>query len=119
MAFRSCADCRLFLYDEKTGRRAEHAGKPVQRPKGTFPPCHYGPQQCPKGSPEAGRELTEQNLSAWQHHAECRAVGAFPDDEIVRRNASIIDRVERQQAASQQDAMQQMIATALGIKRAM
>jgi hypothetical protein len=39
------------------------------------------------------------------HYQECRAVGQFPDDAIVRRNAAIIraatDAAEAQQRAKQ------------------
>ncbi len=85
------------MYDEKTGRREEWpkgSGQPMPRPKGTFPPCGYGPTRCPKGSPTAGRELTPENQLAYLHYLECRAVGVFPDDPVVRRNAALIRSVE-------------------------
>ena len=66
----------------------------MERPNGTFPPCHYGPKECPKGSPEAGKALSELNQWAYAHYLECRAIGSFPDDGIVRENAAIIRGVE-------------------------
>jgi hypothetical protein len=68
----------------------------LERYAGMFPPCHYGTDRCPKVSPEAGLALTEQNLQAFQHYQECRAVAGFPDDAIVRENAAAIRRLEDQ-----------------------
>jgi hypothetical protein len=34
--------------------------------------------------------LSPRNESALQHYRECRAVGCFPDDPIVRANAAIV-----------------------------
>lgn len=36
------------------------------------------------------QELSERNLLALQHYQRCKAVGQFPDDALVRRNAAII-----------------------------
>lgn len=66
-------------------------GLPVLRVGPT--PC----QECPKipvGAPQKTREhaieLSDKNYQAWQHYLECRAVGKFPDDPIVRRNARVL-----------------------------
>lgn len=71
-------------------------GLPMARPPGTDPPCH----DCPKtigmqtrhwdGAPDP----TERTRKTYQHFRECSAVGKFPDDPIVRRNAMIIRTVE-------------------------
>ena len=102
VAHRDCSDCEAHVYDEKTGRRMEHAGKPVRRPIGTLPPCRTRANGCPKGTPEDSRALTDTNWQAYQHYCECRAVGQFPDDPIVRRNAALIreaaDSAERELA---------------------
>lgn len=57
--------------------------------------------RCPKVPPDAPRktrrfasEWTDQNRQAYKHYLECRAVGLFPDDPIVRRNARIIRAIE-------------------------
>jgi hypothetical protein len=38
--------------------------------------------------------LSAANLLAYEHYRTCRAVGAFPDDPIVRQNALLIRDVE-------------------------
>ena len=89
----------------------------MKRPKGTFPPCGYGPEKCPKGSPTAGRELTEKNWQAWTHYQQCAAVGRFPDDEIVSRNAGVIRETLDEIDRGEQQAMRLMLEATLGIKR--
>lgn len=102
VAYRDCTDCEAFVYDEKTGKKLERQGKPVPRPRGTKAPCRLRENGCAKGTPENSRTLTEANWQAYQHYSECRAVGQFPDDPIVRRNAAIIreaaDSAERELA---------------------
>ena len=39
-------------------------------------------------------EPSDRSWQAYQHYRECRAVGAFPNDAICRRNAAIIRAVE-------------------------
>ena len=104
VAFRSCTDCQMHVYDEKTGeRKTDRSGNPVPRPKGTVAPCRVSASACAKGTPEQSKGISDRNWKAWQHYQECRAVGMFPDDPIVRRNAAIIraatDAAERQQQA--------------------
>lgn len=64
------------------------------------PPCMLRGVTCPKGHIDKQKGLSEKNLKAWGHYIECRAVGEFPEDSIVRRNAGIIrsveDAIERQ-----------------------
>lgn len=40
--------------------------------------------------PASAQDLTDKNRLAYLHFLECDAVGAFPADAIVRRNAAII-----------------------------
>ncbi len=98
VAFRDCGHCRKWQYDEKTGRQTMWHGKPLARPPKLKLPCEYilpnGQTKCPKGSPHAGRALTEANYEAYDHYLQCRATGSFPDDPIVRRNAAVIRAVE-------------------------
>jgi len=99
VALRDCADCQRHVYDEATGLRAEfppRSGKPVPRPPGAPPPCRLRAGGCPKGSPEDSRALSARNLRAYAHYLECRAVGRFPDDAVVRRNAAIMHQVEQE-----------------------
>jgi hypothetical protein len=89
--------CQKFVWNEETGRPVEHprgSGLFLARPPGNRPPCRMAGVGCLKGTPEESRELTNANRAAWRHYRECRAVGQFPDDPIVRRNAAIIREVE-------------------------
>lgn len=97
---RSCRDCAQWSYRDD-GTIDQRGGKPQPRPPRTPLPCF----KCPKipAGEEPCRdnavELTERNLQAYLHHMECRAVGEFPNDPIVRRNArilrAILDEVEQ------------------------
>lgn len=104
IAARSCEDCHRFLYDADGKQTMKASGPgplapkvPVRRPLGTVPPCYSCPK-IPEDSdgprPGLAVELSDRNLFAYQHYLECRAVGQFPDDAIVRRNAAIIRGVE-------------------------
>lgn len=95
IAFRDCGHCQLYHYDEETGQPYEgRDGQPARRHKGCPPPCrnHIG---CPKGTPENSKALSPKNQQAYEHYRECKAVGQFPDDATVRRNAAIIAMFER------------------------
>ena len=97
VAYRSCEDCQKYVYNHETGIREEFpvgSGAPVLRPKGMLPPCSQGPSSCAKISPESGIELNERNKETYLHYLECRAVGDFPDDPLVRYHAAIIRSVE-------------------------
>lgn len=96
VATRDCNDCQKYVYDEKTGQRALFRGKPIPRPASTGPPCHYGPDRCPKVSPDSGLALSDKHVITYNHYLECRAVGQFPDDAVVRRNARVIYVAERE-----------------------
>ena len=102
VAARDCRDCVAYLYHDRGptefGPRVERGGKPVPRPKGTRPPCHWCPKVPPDAppTPASACDLSDANLRAWEHHRECAAVGAFPADAIVRRNAALIAEAERQ-----------------------
>lgn len=99
VANRPCADCRKYVYLDSGEplRRPARTGLPVLRPPGTVPPCH----RCPKVPPDAeektwehATELSAQNRRAYLHYRECRAVGCFPDDPLVRRHAALIRQME-------------------------
>lgn len=97
VAYRSCEDCKKFIYNHETGVREDWppgSGRPVPRPPGMLPPCSIGPKACAKISPEANVELNERNQRVYRHYLECRATGTFPDDPIVRENAAIIRSIE-------------------------
>lgn len=101
LAARDCGDCQKYVYDETTGRRARSGGRPVPRPAGTAPPCRLPQIGCLKGTPECPNTLSSANSAAYRFHEECRAVGHFPDDPIVRRHATLIARVQQSFARSQ------------------
>lgn len=42
------------------------------------------------GSPDNRRALSPRNVQCYEHYMECAAVGQFPDDAVVRRNAGLI-----------------------------
>ena len=97
VAYRSCEDCKKYVYDHETGRKEEYpagSGLPVLRLPGSLPPCHTGPSACAKVSPESKVELSERNQECYRHYLECRAVGSFPDDPVVRENAAVIRSIE-------------------------
>lgn len=99
VANRSCAHCLIYVYDDDTGAVEKGRDKkPVTRKSYGFekdgtlvrkPACqtHRG---CPKGTPEDPNSLLPQNVKCYEHYLECRAVGVFPDDQLVRENAKII-----------------------------
>lgn len=102
VATRDCEHCQAFHYDEKTGALKTLTGTdhPIPRDPECPPPC-MTTVGCPKGSPDAGLELSLKNWRALEHFKQCRAVGRFPEDSIVERNAAIIDDCERAADRSQ------------------
>ncbi len=97
VAYRDCSHCLLYLYDEESGQvelKRDRSG-PRERDKSCQPPCQTS-LGCKKGTPEQSKSLSEKNWLAYQHYQECRAVGQFPDDATVRRNAGLIRMVEDQ-----------------------
>lgn len=81
-------------------------GVPVPRIKGQRPRCEWCPKVPKDAPPEPASaiELNERNWAAYRHYMECRAIGQFPDDPIVRRNAMLIRQIEDQ--ASEMRAIQ-------------
>jgi hypothetical protein len=67
--------------------------KPDERFSACQAPCRTQ-RGCPKGTPEKPNSLWPENEQCYQHYQECKAVGSFPDDPIVRRNAAEIRRLE-------------------------
>lgn len=103
---RSCADCRQWCYQDSAERLSGKKmllanGQPMPRVVADSMPCRICPK-IPRSSVPAGQqpgphhavELTPQNLQAYWHYLECKAVGCFPADPIVRRNAALIRLVE-------------------------
>lgn len=109
---RTCDDCRRWLHDDKPGgdgSRVTRLSLPVARPPGVPTPCERCPK-IPDGRPKVPAEaveVTDQFRAALRHFEECRAVGAFPDDAWVRRNAVIFAEAF---AALDRGPMQQLVA---------
>jgi hypothetical protein len=91
----SCRTCQKWLMDPLTGQVARRKGQPLLRQPEDLLLCqtHEG---CPKGTPQTPQGLSPKNQQALVHYQECRAVGHFPDDAIVKRNARIITEVHQE-----------------------
>lgn len=78
---------------------------PKLRPKGVPVPCETA-RGCPKGHHSKPRGFCPRSYRAFEHFLECRAIGKFPNDSVVRRHAMLIteteaacDRIEQKQRA--------------------
>lgn len=100
-ATRDCNHCLKYAYNDTPGtegygtietHNGRTDGKPNLRHHKHLPLCKT-PQGCPKGTPENQNTLSTRNVMAYLHYLECQAVGNFPDDPIVRKNARLIHRV--------------------------
>lgn len=121
VARRDCAHCQKFHYDEDTGlpvkdERGGAIGDGTHLYRRGPTPCRTA-KGCPKGTPEDPATLNARNREAYRHYLECKAVGNFPGDSIVRRNAGIIRSIEeshrRLQAESTQQLLQAVVRAAL------
>lgn len=94
-------------------------GKPVLRLLNCGPemlaPCRND-KGCPKGTPENPRTLNDQNRRCYEHYKECRAVGQFPDDPVVKQNAAVIRDVEDSIERSREVEFQTSLIEILAIK---
>lgn len=77
------------------------------------PPCRVKEIGCPKGTPEKNRELSPKNRQAYEHYLQCKAVGKFPEDAIVYRNAGIIRRIEDSFQRNKDSDLREWIKTIL------
>lgn len=101
VAHRSCADCQTYQYlDRGPGQFAAapmtRGGKVTRRVAGSKTPCAWCPKVAPGDppEPESAQDLSAKNRLAYLHYLECSAVGSFPADAIVRRNAAVIRGAE-------------------------
>jgi hypothetical protein len=88
-----CEHCKLFAYDLKTGKPYLNGNQFI--PRSGKPPCATDDKACLKVKPGAS-DLTPTNRHVLKHYLECRAVGQFPDDAIVRQNAAVLDGLYRE-----------------------
>jgi len=114
VAARSCADCVKYMHRDSGGRFGEmmtRGGEPTPRTPGAKTPCVFCPKIPPGAAPkpENAVEVTPQLADCLTHYLECRAVGQFPADPIVRTAAVLIrqveDAVSRRTALTVLDAM--------------
>lgn len=117
VATRDCEHCQAYHYDDETGllRTLQGTDLPIPRDSGCPPAC-MTTRGCPKGSPDAGLELTPKNWRALEHFKQCRAVGRFPRDSICERNAAIIDDAERAADRSQRRLQTELLKVWLTAK---
>lgn len=91
IARRSCESCQKLWYRQSDGLVIlDGLGQPMERVGPT--PCRTN-VGCPKGTPENQKTLTTANQWAFAHFLDCDAIGVFPDDPIVARNARVIRSV--------------------------
>lgn len=97
-ANRDCKLCLKYLFNESWGLPERQAGtdRMIRRAPGNLPLCRqiddeHPEGRCPKGTPENPRSLTPQNEQALRYHLTCKALGRWPDDDRVLRNAEIIE----------------------------
>ena len=119
---RDCQMCLKFAFDEKTGRMERgRDGQPEPRLGNMGPsflaPCRDPNQGCPKGTPENPRTLTEENETCLEHHRECVAIGRFPNDAVVRRNAAIIRDAESDVEKSTRETFQRDLLKTIRYER--
>lgn len=105
LALRSCEDCRAWLYDLQTGLPIIDR-KGNKQPRKTPTPCELS--GCPKGHWRAPIELSEMNQRAFLHWQECDAIGSWPDDPVVRKNAAIIKHIVSRAEADLRNAKLQL-----------
>lgn len=89
LAKRTCDECKLYWLDAK-GAYTYEGKERLLRPATCKVPCEC-PSGCPVGHFTRQNRLSAANCKALDHYIECRAVGVFPSDAIVRRNAAIIE----------------------------
>lgn len=82
-------------YDDKW-KPVTRGDRHLPRPAGAPPPCRACPKVPPgvEPRPENAVEATDQARRCYEHYRECRAVGSFPDDPLVRHHARVFRDVE-------------------------
>lgn len=91
VAYRDCSSCRKWMYSEKTGEIEKKNQRDVPRGN-SLPPCELPSVGCKKGHYNNQKVLSDRNYQAYRHYQECKAIGDFPDDSVVRMNARIISQ---------------------------
>jgi hypothetical protein len=117
-----CEDCCEWVFDFGEMRWGDYphgSGKRVRRhgppPCGTCPKIPEGETPCPGVGQQS--ELTPENRMAYQHFSECDAVGEFPRDGRVRRNAAIIRHIKDAAAAGRDLDLTNAIASVAAVAK--
>ena len=109
IARRDCRICQKYLFNEDTGRvEIGRDGRPEERYFACPAPCRTD-KGCPKGTPEKPRALNELNQLRYEHYLECRAVGKFPEDPLVIRNAVLIQSIEDEVKSSEERKFRKLL----------
>lgn len=91
-SWKSCDHCKKWWYNDETGRVIRDGRQNmVRRPEGSLLLCETS-EGCPNGTPDKSLRLTPQLVRTVEHWQEHLATMTYPDDPIVRRNATIISR---------------------------
>ena len=87
----TCSLCKKWLFDPERGEFEvdDMDGARIERFPEAVLACETI-EGCPNGTPDRPNSLSPKNRRALVHYQECAAIGRFPDDAIVRRNAAII-----------------------------
>lgn len=87
----------------------ERSHGPLLRHPTIGPPCVASLKGCPVGHIDRPKRLTPTGQAIYNHYLECRAIGQFPDDPLVRRHAAIIYRVEQAIERMERQAMMRIV----------
>lgn len=114
-----CEDCKQWIYDLETGKRAlvrvgpDRGERPQPRPPGVPTPCG----ECPKKNPENAAQIkltpkNRQTLDLWRR-ARATQFQCVPEhlrsDPILARNFAELDWVTQYVAEQRQMRMMQML----------
>lgn len=95
VAYRDCQICLEYEFEDNGQMTLGRDRNPLPRLPMFPAPCRVKDGKgCPKGTPENPKSLSPENQLCFEHYKECQAVGQFPDDPVVRRNAAAIREVE-------------------------
>ena len=118
---RTCEECQKTAYDDRPNEPLssktltdKRTGLPMARPSNIPTPCDRCPRTAHLPPQDRTRfnalEITDLTYQIYQHYRECRAVGVFPTDGLVRYHASIIRGIE--DAIEKREREEQMIQLA-------
>ncbi len=112
-----CDLCQLYMVDDswkfERDRRGELELRLLDQGPSFLAACRDPNRGCHKGTPENPRTLSPENEQCYEHYLECVAVGQFPDEPVVRRNAAVIrgviDAVERDREVEFQKTLIELV----------